>query len=62
MLDHCASAGIAAGVPLAAEYGNGLLVAITEQRTIEQIDRLAEVLGEGIAAGRRRQARGGDGA
>ena len=57
VLDHCASAGIAAGVPLAAEYGNGLLVAITEQRTIEQIDRLAEVLGEGIAraAGAKRE-------
>ena len=52
VLDHCASAGIAAGVPLAEEYGNGLLVAITEQRTIEQIDRLAEVLGDGIALAR----------
>ena len=32
------------------EYGeNGLLVAITEQRTREQIDRLAEVLGEAVA-------------
>jgi hypothetical protein len=35
-------------VPLGDEYGNGLLVAITEQRTIAQIDRLAEVLEEGL--------------
>ena len=44
VLDHCAAHGIAAGVPLGDEYGNGLLVAITEQRTVAQIDRLAEVL------------------
>ena len=48
VLDHCAGRGIAAGVPLGPEYGNGLLVAITEQRTIAQIDRLAEVLAEAI--------------
>ena len=48
VLDHCAAAGIAAGVPLGDEYGNGLLVAITEQRTIAQIDRLAEVLEESL--------------
>jgi glycine dehydrogenase subunit 1 len=48
VLDHCAERGIAAGVPLGPEYGNGLLVAITEQRTIAQIDRLAEVLAEAI--------------
>ena len=49
VLDHCAAAGIAAGVPLGSEYGNGLLVAITEQRTVAQIDRLAEVLEEALA-------------
>ncbi len=49
VLDHCAAAGIAAGVPLDPEYGNGLLVAITEQRTIEQIDRLVETLGGAVA-------------
>ena len=48
VVEHCASQGIAAGVPLAPEYGNGLLVAITEQRTIEQIDRLAAVLAEAL--------------
>jgi glycine dehydrogenase subunit 1 len=49
VLDHCAAAGIAAGVPLDSEYGNGLLVAITEQRSVEQIDRLAEALGAAVA-------------
>jgi len=49
VLGDCAAAGIAAGVPLGEEYGNGLLVAITEQRTVEQIDRLAEVLGDAVA-------------
>ena len=49
VLDHCAAQGIAAGVPLGGEYGNGLLVAITEQRTVAQIDRLAEVLEEALA-------------
>src|SRR4029078_12409050 len=48
VLDHCAAAGIGAGVPLGDEYANGLLVAITEQRTIAQIDRLAEVLEEDL--------------
>ena len=33
-------------------YADGLLVAITEQRTREHIDRLAEVLGEAVAAER----------
>ena len=32
VLEHCAERGIAAGVPLGPEYGNGLLVAITERR------------------------------
>ena len=50
VLDHCAGRGIAAGVPLAPEYGNGLLVAITEQRTKAQIDQLAAVLEEALAA------------
>jgi glycine dehydrogenase subunit 1 len=49
VVEYCADRGIAAGVPLAPEYGNGLLVAITEQRTVEQIDHLAKVLGEAIA-------------
>lgn len=52
VLDRCAALGFAAGYPLDRdypEYGDGLLVAITERRTREQIDRLAEVLEEAIA-------------
>jgi glycine dehydrogenase subunit 1 len=51
VLDMCADRGIAAGYPLGRDYPefeNGLLVAITERRTQEQIDRLAEVLEEAI--------------
>jgi glycine dehydrogenase subunit 1 len=50
VLDRCAARGIAAGVPLGAEYGgNGLLVAITEQRSRKDIDRLADALAEALA-------------
>ncbi len=52
MLDRCAERGIAAGYPLGREYPeyeDGLLVAITERRSREQIDRLAEALGDAIA-------------
>ena len=51
VLDHCAEHGIAAGYPIGREYPeyeNGLLVAITERRTREEIDRLADVLGEAV--------------
>jgi glycine dehydrogenase subunit 1 len=51
VLDRCAELGIAAGYPLDRdypEYGDGLLVAITERRDREQIDRLAEVLEQAI--------------
>ncbi len=52
VLDRCAARGIAAGVPLGAEYGdNGLLVAITEQRSRADIDRLAEALADAVGAG-----------
>src|SRR2546423_8986948 len=53
VLDRCAEQGIAAGYPLGRdypEYEDGLLVAITERRTQEQIDRLAEVLGDAVAS------------
>jgi len=60
VLDRCAERGIAAGYPLGREYPeyeDGLLVAITERRSREQIDRLAEVLGEAVAkAGGRQKA------
>ncbi len=52
VLDLCAADGIAAGYPLAREYpehDDGLLVAITERRTREDIDRLADSLGAAVA-------------
>ncbi len=55
VLDRCAAAGVNAGYALGRTYGehaDGLLVAITEQRSRADIDRLAEVLGEAVAAER----------
>jgi len=55
ILERCAERGIAAGYPLGREYpeyGDGLLVAITERRTRAQIDDLAEALGAAVAAER----------
>jgi glycine cleavage system P protein (glycine dehydrogenase) subunit 1 len=51
--ERCAERGIAAGYPLGRDYpehDDGLLVAITERRTREQIDTLAEALGAAVAA------------
>jgi glycine dehydrogenase subunit 1 len=51
VLDRCAERGIAAGYPLARdypEYEDGLLVAVTERRSKEQIDLLAETLAEAV--------------
>src|SRR4051795_12463487 len=47
VLERCAAEGVNPGYPLP---GNGLLVAITEQRSKQDIDRLAEVLKEALAA------------
>ncbi len=56
VVEHCRSEGINPGYPLArdypSEYPDGLLVAITEQRTRTDIDRLAEVLGAAVQAER----------
>jgi glycine dehydrogenase subunit 1 len=55
VLERCAEHGIAAGYPLGREYPeyeNGLLVAITERRSKEQIDELADVFGTAISAER----------
>ncbi|MGB7684992.1 MAG: glycine dehydrogenase, partial [Solirubrobacterales bacterium] len=55
VLDRCAERGIAAGYPLGREYPehpDGLLVAITERRSRDQIDALADALGAAIAAER----------
>ncbi len=50
---RCLAAGVNPGHPLGSEgYENGLLVAITEQRTREDIDRLAEVLAGAVSAER----------
>jgi glycine dehydrogenase subunit 1 len=52
VLDACAADGIAAGYWLGreyAEYDDGLLVAITERRSREDIDRLADSLAAAIA-------------
>ncbi len=52
VLDYCSERGIAAGIPLEADYaelGQGLLIAITEQRTVADIERLATVLEDAIA-------------
>jgi glycine dehydrogenase subunit 1 len=53
VLDRVAEDGMAAGYPLARDYPefeDGLLIAITERRSKEEIDRLAESLGRAVAA------------
>jgi glycine dehydrogenase subunit 1 len=55
VLDRCAADGVNPGYPLGRtypEYANGLLVAITEQRSRADIDRLAAALGRAVAAER----------
>jgi glycine dehydrogenase subunit 1 len=55
VIERCAAEGVNPGYPLGADYEeheDGLLVAITEQRTREDIDRLANVLGAAVAAER----------
>ena len=55
VLERCAAAGFNAGYALGRtyeEHPDGLLVAITEQRSRADIDRLADVLGEAVAAER----------
>jgi glycine dehydrogenase subunit 1 len=52
VLDRCADEGIAAGYPLGREYpeyGDGLLVALTERRSRADIDRLADALEQAIS-------------
>ena len=55
MIERCAAAGVNPGYRLGVnydEYEDGLLVAITEQRSKADIDRLADVLGAAVAAER----------
>jgi glycine dehydrogenase subunit 1 len=49
VIERCAADGVNPGYPL---DDDGLLVAITEQRSRADIDRLAEVLGAAVAAER----------
>jgi glycine cleavage system P protein (glycine dehydrogenase) subunit 1 len=55
VVETCAAAGIAAGYPLARDYpehSDGLLVAITERRSKEDIDRLAAAIERGVQGAR----------
>jgi glycine dehydrogenase subunit 1 len=55
VIARCREEGVNPGYPLARDYpelGDGLLVAITEQRTKADIDRLVAALGSAIAAER----------
>jgi glycine dehydrogenase subunit 1 len=59
VVERCAAAGVNAGYMLGRsyeEYPDGLLVAITEQRSRAEIDRFVEVLGNAVAAERALQA------
>ena len=52
VIEHCARRGIAAGVPLGGGDGHeeGLLIALTERRSKADVDRLADAIGDAIAA------------
>src|SRR5215208_6091951 len=55
VIERCAERGVNPGYPLGADYAeleDGLLVALTEQRSKADIDRLVEVLGAAVAAER----------
>src|SRR5215218_5569263 len=55
MIERCAADGVNPGYPLSADYPeleDGLLIALTEQRSKADIDRLVEVLGAAVAAER----------
>ena len=54
VMDRVSEEGIAAGYPLGREYPefeNGLLVAVTERRSVAELDRLADALDRAINAG-----------
>jgi glycine dehydrogenase subunit 1 len=57
VLARCAAQGVNAGYPLGdayPEFEDGLLIALTERRTREDIDRLAEALSVAVSAERTR--------
>ncbi len=65
VVERCAAEGVNAGYPLGREYpehAGGLLVAITEQRSRADIDRLADVLGRAVVAESRTRSLAGAGA
>jgi glycine dehydrogenase subunit 1 len=62
VIARCAAERVTPGYPLGRdypEYADGLLVALTEQRSREDIDRLAEVLARALAAERAGATTGG---
>jgi glycine dehydrogenase subunit 1 len=62
VIGRCAAERVTPGYALGRdypEYADGLLVAVTEQRSREDIDRLADVLGRALAAERAAAATGG---
>ncbi|MDP9386339.1 MAG: glycine dehydrogenase, partial [Actinomycetota bacterium] len=44
VVERMADEGFLAGIPLGDEYGDGLLVAVTERRTRREIDAFAATL------------------
>jgi glycine dehydrogenase subunit 1 len=59
VIERCAAEGVNPGYALGRDYDehpDGLLVAITEQRSKADIDRLADVLGAAVAAERKEVA------
>ncbi len=55
VIARCREQGLNPGYPLARDYPehpNGLLIAITERRTRDDIDRLADAIGAAVAAER----------
>ena len=62
VIERCQAQGVNPGLALDVDYpelGEGLLVAITELRTREDIDRLAAALGAAVAAERGARAQVG---
>jgi glycine dehydrogenase subunit 1 len=62
VIGRCAAERVTPGYPLGRdypEYADGLLVAVTEQRSREDIDRLVEILGRALVAERAAAATGG---
>jgi len=59
VIERCWERGVNPGYPLGADYPefeDGLLVALTEQRSRADIDRLASALEAAVAAGRQEVA------